>query len=36
MRYSTIKRNVNDTFDSTIDFFSMNIFGNYWERECDN
>lgn len=33
MRYSTIKRNVNDTFDSTMDFFSMNIFGNYWEGE---
>ena len=33
MRYSTIKRNVNDTFDSTMDFFSTNIFGNYWEGE---
>lgn len=31
MKYSTIKRNVNDTFDSTMDFFSMSIFGNYWE-----
>lgn len=31
MKYSTIKRNVNDSFDSTMDFFSMNIFGNYWE-----
>ena len=33
MRYSTIKRNANDTFDSTMDVFSMRIFGNYWEGE---
>ena len=33
MKYSTIKRNANDTFDSTMDVFSMRIFGNYWEGE---
>ena len=33
MRYSTIKRNANDTFDSTMDVFSMRIFGNYWQGE---
>ena len=33
MRYSTIKRNDNDTFNSTMFVFSMRIFGNYWEGE---
>ena len=33
MKYSTIKRNNNDSFDSTMDFFSQKIFGNYWEGE---
>jgi hypothetical protein len=33
MKYSTIKRNINDSFDSTMDFFSQKIFGNYWEGE---
>ena len=33
MKYSTIKKDVNDSFDSTMEFFSLNIFGNYWEGE---
>ena len=33
MKYSTIKRNDNDTFNSTMFVFSMRIFGNYWEGE---
>ena len=33
MKFSTTKRNINDSFDSTMDFFSQKIFGNYWEGE---
>lgn len=33
MKYSTVKKDVNDSFDSTMEFFSLNIFGNYWEGE---
>lgn len=38
MKYSTVKRNVKDSYYSTLTFFSENIFGNYWEGEeffCD-
>lgn len=33
MKYSTIKGNSNDSFDSSMDFFSQKIFGNYREGE---
>ena len=33
MKFSAIKRNVKDTYFSTMDFFSENIFGNNWEGE---
>ena len=31
MKFSTIKKNVNDTFSSVVGFFSDNFFGNDWE-----
>ena len=33
MKYSTVRKDVNDSFDSTMTFFSQKIFGNYWEGE---